>query len=642
MKNTELALLFDKTADVLAIQGANSFRVAAYRRIANTLVELPEEVAVLLADGRLAELPGVGESSIDKVREYLKSGHISEFEELWEQVPAGVMQLMQIPSVGPKTAALLWNEQGITSPEQLRAALELPGFGKLAEIPGLGAKKLEKIKQNLAFLEKSAGRVTLGAALSLAQEMVSFLKSLPGVEQAQYCGSLRRGRETVGDIDIVVAAEAKYAQAISDAITRHPATAEMIGAGLTKTSIRASGGLQVDVRVLPAENWGAAILYFTGSKEHNIRLREMAIVKGLKLNERGLFKGGGEDEGKAEPNDSGRPTAGARPTPALRGENIASRTEEEIYAALDLAWIPPEMREDRGELEEFRLKGAPEAKAVKGAKGGKAAESTPQRQSAGVWEVLEIKDIQGDLHMHTTASDGMRSIEEMVGEAKRRGLSYLAITDHSKSSIQANGLRVDRLLEHIKAIHAVAKEAAKSGMLVLAGSEVDILADGSLDYEDELLAQLDWVVASPHAALSQEVDPATQRLVRVCANPYVHVIGHPTGRLVPNRKGLEPDMAKVIFAAARNGVALELNAHHLRLDLRDTHLRMVRDAGGGVGKGVPICINTDAHSFENFDELQYGILTARRGWLQRADVLNTRPVEGFKKWLKERKELAGW
>ncbi|MEI8195923.1 MAG: helix-hairpin-helix domain-containing protein [Phycisphaerae bacterium] len=816
MKNLELAKLFDKTADVLAIKGENAFRIAAYRRISRTLEELPEDVAVLLADGRLAEVPGIGESSVEKIREYLKSGRISEFEDLWSQVPAGVMQLMQIPSVGPKTAALLWNEQGITSPEQLRAALDQPNFGKLTEIPGLGAKKLDKIKQNIAYLEKSAGRVSLGIALPLAEEMVTFLKSLPGVEQAQYCGSLRRGRDTVGDIDIAVAADAKHAGAISEAITSHPATTEVLGAGSTKTSIRTLSGLQIDVRVLPAANWGAAILYFTGSKEHNIRLRELAIAKGLKLNERGLFKNTGEDqEGD--------------------GQCIASRTEEEIYAALDLAWIPPEMREDRGEIEWAKtmlksshtvyaldktlsqlLSKLPESipsgnsnadaihkkhlpeilqlldigfkqflpevrwvdmvdieentiKAIEavlietlnpplnrikrtmpiekakatiantGAEGylekclrgedwvkcdtkdgrdriikslsqerkgvylfrasssgwtkqkigyvGIAAKGTknssdlryrlkdhfqddstaddfadkfltllrkeqteaiPNQSKTNGWVSLEISDIQGDLHMHTTASDGGRSIEEMVAEAKRRGLSYVAITDHSKSSIQANGLRVERLLEHIKAIHAVAKEAAKSGMLVLAGSEVDILADGSLDYEDDVLAKLDWVVASPHAALSQEVEPATQRLVRVCANPYVHVIGHPTGRLIPNRKGIEPDMSKVIFAAARTGVALELNAHHLRLDLRDTHLKMVRDAGGvieeggGDGGGVPICINTDAHGFEDFDELRYGILTARRGWLRKQDILNARPVEGFKKWLKERKELAGW
>jgi DNA polymerase (family 10) len=600
MKNAELAQLFDKTADVLAIKGENSFRVNAYRRVARTLTELGEDVETLLNDGRLAETPGIGESSVSKVREYLKTGHIAELEELWSEVPAGVLELLQVPNLGPKTAALLWHEQGIASVEQLRKALDQPDFGSLTEIAGLGAKKLEKIKQSLAFLTTSSGRVSIAEALPLAEELVSYLRALPGVTQAQYCGSLRRGRETIGDIDIALAAESSHGAAISKAVTQHPSTAAVIGAGPTKTSIRTADGVQVDVRVLPPESWGAALLYFTGSKEHNIRLRELAISKGLKLSEWGLFKG---------------------------EESIASRTEEEIYAALDLAWIPPEMREDRGELDLFHK--------LHTASPGHAKHAG-QKADGGAWRSLEISDLQGDLHMHTRASDGTRSIEEMVAECKRRGFKYLAITDHSKSSFQANGLRVDRLLEHIAAIHAVAREAAKSDMLVLAGSEVDILADGSLDYEDDVLAKLDWVVASPHAALTQEADAATARLVRVCANPYVHVVGHPTGRIVPNRRGLEPDMAKVVFAAARHGVALELNAHHARLDLRDTHLKLARDAG------VPVCINCDAHGFEDFGELRYGILTARRGWLRREDVLNARPLEAFRRWLEDRKHQASW
>ncbi len=279
-----------------------------------------------------------------------------------------------------------------------------------------------------------------------------------------------------------------------------------------------------------------------------------------------------------------------------------------------MTWMPPEIREDRGEIEE----------AIK------------NQKSKIKMELVELSDIRGDLHMHTKASDGSNTIEELVAEAKRRGYQYIAITDHSKSQFQANGLKSDRLLEHIKAIHAVAKEAEKSGMLVLAGSEVDILADGSLDYEDDLLAKLDWVVASPHAALTQEAEAATQRLVRAASNPYVSVIGHPTGRIVPSRRGLEPDMSKVIFAAARHGVALEINANYHRLDLRDTHVKMAVDAK------VPICIDTDAHSLPEFDQMLYGILTARRGWATKADILNAKPLNAFKKWLKERKELAGW
>ena len=587
MKNAPLAELFHRTADVLAIQGENSFRILAYRKIARTLEDLPHDIATLAASEDLDNTPGIGESSAAKIREYLKTGHIAEFEELWSEIPPGVMDMMKIPSVGPKTAALLWHEGNITSVPQLLESIDKK---TVPEIKGIGEKKLEKIKQSIAYLAQSTGRIRLGTAYALAQNLLDYLRQIPGVTRAEYCGSLRRGRETIGDIDIALAADPKLGPAISKKVLAHPSVAETLAAGDTKTSFRTSpdlggggGGVQVDVRVVPPESFGAALQYFTGSLAHNVKLRERAVKKGLKLNEWGLFKG---------------------------DKLIAGKTEEEIYQALDLAWMPPELREDRGEFETFKLAAKPH------------------------FEILELSHIRGDLHMHTTASDGSRSIEEMVAECKRRGYQYCAITDHSKSQFQANGLRSDRLLDHIKAIHAVAKQV--KGILVLAGSEVDILADGSLDYEDELLAQLDWVVASPHAALSQETEPATTRLMHAIANPHVCVIGHPTGRLVPTRRGLEPDMKRVVFAAARAGVALEINANCHRLDLRDTHAQLAVEAK------VPLCINTDAHAFEDMDEMLFGILTARRGWAQPKDVLNTRPVEAFTKWLKARKSEAGW
>jgi DNA polymerase (family 10) len=429
---------------------------------------------------------------------------------------------------------------------------------------------------------------------------VEFLQKLPGVENAQYCGSLRRGKETIGDIDIAVAAAESVAPSVGEALTKHSFAAKVIQIGPSKTSIVTGNGVQVDVRVVPPKSYGAALQYFTGSQAHNVKLREMAIKKGLKLNEWGVFKT--QNTKKIQ----------------QKGETIdvkiAGRTEDDVYAALDMAWIPPEIREDKGEIEQ----------AIK------------NQKSKTKIEVVGLADIRGDLHMHTVASDGSNTIEELIAEARRRGYQYIAITDHSKSQFQANGLKVERLLEHAAAIRAAAKQAAKSGILVLAGTEVDILADGSLDYEDEVLAKLDWVVASPHAALMQESDAATQRLVRAASNPNVSVIGHPTGRIVPSRRGLEPDMSKVIFAAARSGTALEINANYHRLDLRDVHVRMAVDAK------VPICINTDAHSLPEFDQMTYGVLTARRGWATKADVLNTRPLEAFKKWLKDRKELAGW
>ncbi len=584
MINRDIANLFEQTADVLAVLGANSFRVLAYRKIARVIEDLPESVEALAKTDALEQLPGVGESSAEKIREYIRTGKISEFQEIWSSVPAGVLAIMRIPTVGPKTAALLWQEGGITSVEQLKEQIEK---GTIKNLPGLGEKKLAKIKQNIEHLAQNTGRIRLGEALTLAQDFVAYIKKIEGAQQVQYCGSLRRGRETVGDIDIAVAADVKKGQKIADAITSHPKTAEVIGSGPTKTSIRTAEGTQVDVRIIPPESFGAAVQYFTGSKEHNVRLREIAVKQGYKLNEWGLFKG---------------------------EEKVAGETECGIYHALGLACLPPEMREDRGEIELAKEIGAPK-KAVK--------------KDAYDYQLIEIGDIRGDLHMHTVASDGERTIEEMVAECKKRGYAYCAITDHSKSQFQANGLKPDRLIEHAKAIKAVAKEV--KGILVLAGTEVDILADGSLDYEDNVLEHLDWVVASPHAALTQDSEAATKRLIRAIGNPHVCVIGHPTGRLVPSRRGLEPDMQKVIFAAAREGVALELNANDHRLDLRDVHLKMAREAG------VPICINTDAHSFENLNQMIYGILTARRGWLRAGDVLNTRSADELAKWLRERK-----
>jgi DNA polymerase (family X) len=591
MKNLEIAKLFERTAEVLAVLEENAFRVLAYKKIARVLEENPNDVAKLAEADELESIPGIGKSSAEKIKEYLRTGRISEFDDILAQIPVGVMEMIRIPSVGPKTAALLWHQAGITTVEDLKTRIDA---GTITGIKGIGDKKLQKIRENLAHLATSSGRIRIGDALPIATALVEDLKKLPGVQNAMYCGSLRRGRETIGDIDIMVAAPEKFANAIADAVTKHPYAGSVIQTGASKTSIRTGNGIQVDVRVVPPESWGAAIQYFTGSQAHNVRVREIAVKKSLKVNEWGVFKTTGKKE-----------------------ERIAGDTEESVYAAVGMQWMPPELREDRGEIE----------RAI-------------ENQKSKIESVLvELPDIRGDLHMHTKASDGSNTIEELVAEAKRRGYQYIAITDHSKSQFQANGLKSDRLLDHIKAIHAVAKEAEKSaggGILVLAGSEVDILADGSLDYEDDLLAKLDWVVASPHAALSQDSEAATQRLVRAASNPYVSVIGHPTGRIVPSRRGLEPDMSRVIFAAARHGVALEINANYHRLDLRDTHVKMAVDAK------VPICINTDAHSLPEFDMMLYGVLTARRGWATKADVLNARPLAAFKKWLKDRKELAGW
>jgi DNA polymerase (family X) len=597
-KNKELSELFNKAADVMALLDENGFRVLATRKVSRVLDELGEDVAALAESGKLEEISGIGKHSAEKIREYLRTGHITEFEQLAAQVPAGVLELISVPTIGVKTAYALWKQANITSLDELKTRL---AAGTIPRIEGLGEKKFARIRQNLEFIQGHGKRIGIGVALPVARELCRALSGIKGVKNVEYCGSLRRGLETIGDVDILLAAGAAAAPAVAKFIKSHPDTAEVIAAGETKISIRTKSLLQVDFRIVPPESWGAALQYFTGSKEHNVRVREIAAKKGMKLNEWGLYKG---------------------------EKIIAGQTEEDIYQALDLAWLPPEMREDRGEVElasaMFQVR-----------RHEKSLIDDPRLEFLGnripeQWPTLQVSDIHGDLHMHTTASDGTLSLDDMIAEAKRRGMKYIAITDHSKSQVQANGLKVDRLAEHIKTIHAAGAKA--KGITVLAGSEVDILVDGSLDYPDEILEKLDWVVASPHSALTQDSEAATTRLVRVASNPLVDVIGHPTGRLVSVRRGLEPDMQRVIFAAARGGVALEINSHDLRLDLRDVHSRMA------VQAGVPLCINTDSHGAADMDNLIYGVITARRAWARASNVLNTWPLEKMLKWQKQRRQ----
>ncbi len=586
-RNQDLAGLFSRAADVMALLEENSFRVLGTRKVARLIEDLPEDVEILQTQGRLEQTPGIGKSTVDKISEYLRTGRISEFEELTARVPVGVLEMLAISSVGVKTAHQLWKEAGITTVAELKQRLT---EGTMPKLKGFSEKKQIKIRQNMEFMEEAGKRIGLGWALPLAESYCAILSKVQGVLQVQDCGSLRRGKETVGDIDILISASPDAVPAITAAVLAHEPTRQTLGAGDTKISIRTQTGLQVDFRIVAPQHWGAALQYFTGSKEHNVRVRELAAQRGLKLNEWGLF----------------RETA-----------MVAGETEESIYAALELSWIPPEMREDRGEIELASImfkRGRGEDIQVSDSRLAFLGRDIPS-----TWPLLGLADIRGDLHAHTTASDGHCSIDDMIAEAKQRGYQYFAITDHSKSQVQANGLKVDRLMEHIKAIHAAA--AKVKGLIVLAGSEVDILADGSLDYPDEVLQQLDWVVASPHSALSQESAAATARLIRAAAHPFVDVLGHPTGRLVGGRRGLEPDMKALVMAAVRSGVALEINSHDLRLDLRDIHARLAVEAG------VPLCINTDAHQREDMDKINYGILTARRAWARPGDIINTWPWE---------------
>jgi len=559
--NAELARIFGEIADVLDLTGANAFRVNAHRKVARLLEESGEDLAGLARTdpARLRELPGVGEGSASKIEEFVRTGRIKEHDDLLATVPAGVPALLGIPGLGPKRVRTLWQEGGVDGVGTLRAKL---ADGSLTGLPGMGPKTLKAIAESLAFLDTTRGRIRLGEAMPIAEAMIAHLRSAGGVKRISHAGSLRRGKETIGDVDIVASAAdtAKLHAALQSA----PGVAKVIASGDTKTSVRTDHGVQVDLRTVDDAQFGAALLYFTGSKEHNVRLRERAQRMGMRLNEYGLFK--------EEP--------GAEGTPQSRGAvPVAARTEEEVYAALGLWFVPPELREDHGELD-----------------------------AHPPGDLVNLDSIEAELHCHTTASDGTLEIAGMVEEALRRGFHTIAITDHSRSQAQANGLSIERLREHAARIREVAAHYAKR-IAVLAGSEVDILADGTLDYPDDVLAGLDWVVASPHSALRAEPAAATERLMAAVRHPLVHVIGHPTGRIVNAREGLSPDIAALAKEAAARKVALEVNANSMRLDLRDAHVRLCVQAGCAVS------INTDAHGAGDFDELRYGVATARRGWL---------------------------
>jgi DNA polymerase (family 10) len=592
--NQEISRVFDEMAAALELLGSNPFRASSNERVARTLRDMAEEVADFVArdpetaQQRLEDLPGVGKGSARKILEFVETGGLEEHRELMEKVPAGLFAVLEVPGVGPKAAKLMWDELGITSLEELRARLESEPEA-VAGLSRMGLKKVEKIKKALVFSDKAHERIPLGKARPVALEILDLLRAVPGVARCDYAGSLRRGRETIGDLDFLVACSAPWGdggencsdpEAVRERFTTHRAVTEVLARGETKCSVRLEKGgvaVQADLRLVPEEVYGAALMYFTGSKDHNVRLREIAVKKGMRLNEYGLFRGTEE-----RPQDSGtRPEAAA--------------TEEEIYDALGLPFIPPELRQDRGELER-----------------------RPAR-------LIELEDVRAELHAHTTASDGKMSIEELARAVEKRGYHTLAITDHSQSSVIANGLTPDRLLAHVDAVREA--DAKLDGIRILAGAEVDILPDGRLDYDDDLLAKLDVVVASPHAALSQDPKTATARLLSAIRHPLVHVIGHPTGRLLGRRQGLAPDMNALFEAAVEHDKALELNSNWRRLDLNDVHLRAALEAG------CKIAIDTDTHREHQLDYLVYGILTARRAGLEPASCINTWSADELHRWL---------
>ncbi len=592
--NASLANLFDRMSAMLELTGADRFRVNAHAKAARVIRDHTSDLESIAADQKaLTAIEGIGKGTAAKIAEFAETGSIAEHDELAKQVPAGVLEMLNIPGLGPKTVKLLWDEKGIESIHALKDAIE---DGSILDLPRMGAKTVENIKESIAFIESSGKRLHIGVAMPVAEALVRRMLDTPGVTRCAYAGSLRRGKESIGDIDVL--ATTADAEAARAAFCEHSSVIKVLARGEHKCSVRLSlaglGGrfaadaeaaIQADLRLIPESSWGAAIMYFTGSKEHNVRLRERALAKGLTLNEWGLF-----------PDDRDNPTP-----PQQRGvPPVASESEESIYAALGLPYLPPTVREDRGE---FDLKQTP--------------------------RLIEVSDIRAELHSHTVASDGEMSIEESAAMAIERGFHTLAITDHSQSSAVANGLKPDRLMEHIERVRAADK--AIDGITLLAGSEVDILVDGNLDYDDDLLQMLDVVVASPHAGLKAKPAQATKRLLKAIGHPLVHIIGHPTGRLIERRPGMEPAMDELIAAAIEHDVALEINAHWMRLDLKDTHVRAAVEAG------CKIAINCDVHAPGDYDNLRYGVLTGQRGWLPPEQCVNTWDHTKLHDWLRAKR-----
>jgi len=572
--NTELSNLFRTLAALMDIKGESPFKAIAFSKVSRILKDMTLDLREACRDGKLKDLEGIGPSSQRIIEQYVTTGKSEDFEEVAASVPAGLIPMLDIPSLGPKTIATLWKQRKITSVEELAQAIDA---GKLEGLKGIGAKKIEAIKDGIALRAQASRRVGIVEAMEIGRAMLDALKQLPGVSQAEIAGSLRRRRETIGDIDLVCALKHhSLGEAVSAAFVKLPLVQRILAQGPTKASILATRGLQVDLRIVPAENFGAALQYFTGSKEHNTKLRGLAQQRQMTLNEWGLYKVHEYDRSEKKP---GFPP-NARP--------VAGKTEEEIYKAMGMACMDPTLREDRGEIE--------------AALAGKLP------------KIVQLQDIRGDLHSHTTASDGQGTIEQMAQAALERGYEFLAITDHSKTQVIANGLSAERLMKHAAEIRRVSDRM--KGIVLLAGCEVDILADGRLDFEDAVLAELDFVVASPHVALKQEPAKATERILRAIENRYVNVIGHPTGRLIFDREGLPLNFPPIFKAAAETGTALEINAAFPRLDLNDAN------AHGTLAAGVKLAIDTDAHSVDQLDQMQFGIFVAQRAWATAADVIN--------------------
>lgn len=571
MKNRDIAAIFNEIADMLEVKSESPFRITAYRRAARALEGLTEDIAAIAARDELEEIPGVGKGTAEKIQEFLGTGTMKYYEELRAALPPGITTLMTVPEVGPKTALMLHERLGVKTIEDLEQAAKA---GKIRALPRMGEKTEENILKGIALLRRTKERLPIGQVLPHAQELVAALREVKEVKQISVAGSLRRMKETIGDIDILVTSA--NPEPVMEVFTSSPKVKQLLARGPTRSSVVLDVGIQADVRVVEPDSFGAALQYFTGSKDHNVKLRERAVRKNLKINEYGVFTVPGD-------------------------RRVAGRTEEEVYSSVGLPWIPPEIREDQGEIELADRGALP--------------------------RLVERSNIRGDLQMHTRWSDGADSVEEMARAAKALGYEYIAITDHSQSLKFVGGVTVDELREHAKAAQKVSD---KVGIAVLMGSECDILPDGRLDYPDEVLRTLDVVVASVHSRLRMDAGEMTTRILKALENPHVDILGHPTGRVLGQRDAYALDLERVIETAKRTGAALEINASPQRLDLNDTQAKMAKE------RGARLVISTDAHDRYQLQYMDFGIGLARRAWLEPQDIVNTRSLKQLRAWLDER------
>lgn len=573
MKNQEIAKIFNEIAELLEIKGDNPFRIRAYQRAAMNIEGLPISIEVLPQE-ELLKVPGIGQDLSGKIEEYLKTGKIQSYEDLKHEIPEGLLTILSVPGIGPKTAHMLFEKLKISDLDDLE---KLASAHKLTGLPGIKEKTEENIRKGIAMLKRGRERQPLGKVLPIANDIIETLRKNASVSKIDLTGSIRRWKDTIKDIDILVTSPAP--QKVMRAFVHLPQVKEIVLQGPTKSSVIIQEGLQVDLRVVAKESYGSALAYFTGSKAHNIRLRERAVKMGLKINEYGIFR--------------------EKDNVRLGGEE-----EEDTYRILELPFVPPELREDQGEIEAALEGHLP--------------------------ELVMAEDIKGDLHVHSNWSDGSHTFEQLAEAAKKLGYSYFALTDHSKGLAIAHGLTVERLMEQKKQISALNNKL--KGFRILHGAEVDIRSDGSLDFPDQALKGLEIVVASIHSGFKQSREQLTGRIISAMGNPHVSIVAHPTGRLIGERDAYELDMDEIFKTAKRTGTALEINAYPLRLDLSDLHVKRAKEMG------IPVVISTDAHILTQFQYMSYGVSIARRGWLEKDNVLNTLEADELLKRLKPRRK----